>query len=152
MICQCHDVIAHLYAKAQRSRHQIIRHILRVTMRLVDKVTFITDFREHPHEAFPIRLAEVRNLMVSLDTVLVGDMGSFEPLANILQCRHLILLHNGCVLKIPCDAHVRNIQRINQLYQFIRLAGVTLTGCDVPVPEVFDGDTNAQFVSESPRI
>ena len=83
--------------------------------------------------------------MVCLDTVLVRNMGGLEPLANIPQCRHLILLHNGCVLKIPCDAYVRSIQSINQFYQFIRLAGVTLTGRDIPVPEVFDGDANASM-------
>ena len=79
-----------------QARHDdLIRHFCREVMRFIGEIAVVLRQTQGVGDFLPVAQPRERQNMVVLDGIVVGDMGGFQALAEVLQGFALILMADG---------------------------------------------------------
>ena len=89
-------------------------------MRFIGEIAVVLRKPQGVGDFRPVAQPRERQNMVVLDGIVVGDMGGFQALAEVLQGFALILMADGGVFNIPAAADVVIRQAVHEVAEFLR--------------------------------
>ena len=112
-------------------------------MRFIGEIAVVLRQTQGVGDFLPVAQPRERQNMVVLDGIVVGDMGGFQALAEVLQGFALILMADGGVFNIPAAADVVIRQAVHEVAEFLRRHAVAALRRDVLLPQVLHRDAYA---------
>lgn len=127
-----------------QARHDdLIRHFCREVMRFIGEIAVVLRQMQGVGDFRPVAQPRERQNMVVLDGIVVGDMGGFQALAEVLQGFALILMADGGVFNIPAAADVVIRQAVHEVAELLRRHAVAALRRNVLLPQVLHRDAYA---------